>query len=241
MSVSGWCLWTYGVCVWVIFLWASFLLFSGPWLGTTTLLWGGVVMRLHLGRLFIFILLWPFSVFSRIVGTMGFLCQPLGACPRGEHLHWLPICNSVLAERVPRPLSALHAHQLVSEQGAPCPSPPPPDFKRVRRAGEGSAPIATSSRRQESVTSGRARGSKHRAAERPGIDGRARGFCTRREEEQGQTEQNRPAARGGEQPGGQGPDRASPSRGIDPATPAPAKDRAATGLRGRGHAKPGPQ
>ena len=70
--VSGWCLWTCGVRVWAFFFGYLFIPFSGPWLGTTTLLWGGVVMRLHLGRLFIFILLWPFSVFSRIVRTMGF-------------------------------------------------------------------------------------------------------------------------------------------------------------------------
>ena len=82
-----------------LFLWASFLLFSGPWLGTTTLLWGGVVMRLHLGWLFIFILLSPFLVFSRISELGFFYTTPLERVPRVVAFSLASRVSNVLAER----------------------------------------------------------------------------------------------------------------------------------------------
>ena len=81
--VLGWCLWTYGVRVWDIFLWVSFLsvlrsvvedkhsLMGGS--GDAFASWPGVY----------FYPFWVIFCLFPDLESVGFLDQPLGACPRG--------------------------------------------------------------------------------------------------------------------------------------------------------------
>ena len=78
-----------------------------PVLYTTVLL-----MRLHLGRLFISILFGHFHVFSRIWGLWVFYANPLGRVP-GVNIYIGFQSVSLFLRNVSRPLSALpRAHQL---------------------------------------------------------------------------------------------------------------------------------
>ena len=63
-------------------------------------------MRLHLGRLSIFILLWPFSVFFPDCGDNGFFyANPLGRVP-GVNIYTGFQSVILFLRNVPRPLSA---------------------------------------------------------------------------------------------------------------------------------------
>ena len=65
-----------------LFLWVAFSC-ARPWLRTTTLLWGGVLMRLHPWPGHCFLFLCANALFFLGWGTLGFLYHPLGRVPRG--------------------------------------------------------------------------------------------------------------------------------------------------------------
>ena len=114
----------------------------------------------------------PIVVSPRFGFTGCFLCHPLGRVPGVSTYNLAPRVTRFFA-KVSRPLTAppcasggFGAGRLLP------PPPPPPGLQKSEKSREGSAPVATGSRRRKRVTNGRAQRSKpriDRTAEAPGI------------------------------------------------------------------------